>query len=235
MIGKVDGTGSVSATGVSVDARDRDTANISLVQAPPMGPVPSDDLETALSILMIENLREQRSMGDAERAEAMRSQEEAFGRKIEKMRELAEDTFAQGLGDGLFQIASAGMQAGAAKVGYDGAHAEIEKELAEPKALKTRWAENAALLSRNSRLLDAGAKGVSGAGAIATAATRAAIERDRTHIAQIEHDIDRAKSTVDGCSSTVKRAEDDIRETMAFVKQYLAAKAQTAQAAIIRG
>ena len=51
----------------------------------------------------------------------------------------------------------------------------------------------------------------------------------------IEKDIDRAKATVDGASGEGKRAQDDIRETINYVRQYLAAKSQAAQAAILKG
>jgi hypothetical protein len=58
---------------------------------------------------------------------------------------------------------------------------------------------------------------------------------DRADIAALDGDIDRAKSGVDAASTERRRADDDIRETINAIRQYLAAKSQLANAAILKG
>ena len=207
--------------------------------APPLdGPVPTDDMQTALAVLMIQCSKEQRAMSDSQRATAAKAQEEANARKIEKLREIADATFAQGLADGLCQIGSASLQARSAVLGYDSAKADIvSKQRTDLHASDAArgWADYSARLGRDSKLLDAASRGVSGAGAILSTSLKSGIEHSRADVAEIDREIDRARGAVDGAASDSKRAQDDIRETMGFIRQYLATKAQLNQASVIRG
>src|SRR5690242_13116128 len=79
----------------------------------PLLPVPfsgagTDDIMTALAILMMKQKHEERVAGDSERQSAAKAQEAAHERKIETMRALANDEFAAGLVGGLFDAGSAG-------------------------------------------------------------------------------------------------------------------------------
>jgi len=200
----------------------------------PNGP-PVDDLQTALAVLMIETSRDQRSVADKQREAGTKAQEEAHARKIEKMRDLADEAFTQGLVDGVFEGISGAAQAGAACLSFSSTTKDIDAKAAFCPRQGEALARESAVASRASKLLDASSRLTSAAGKIGSAAAKSAQENDRADIAVIDHDIDRAKSTVEGASSESKRAADDIRETMNFVRQYLAAKTQAAQAGIIKG
>lgn len=196
----------------------------------PNGP-PVDDLQTALAVLMIETSRDQRAVADKERAAGTKAQEAAHERKIEKMRDVADEAFTQGVVDGVFEGISGAAQAGAACLSYS----STVKDIAAKSASCDVLAGEAAVAARASRLLDASSRLTSASGKIWSAAAKSAQESDRADIAVIEREIDRAKGGVDAASSDSKRAADDIRETINFVRQYLAAKTQAAQAAIIKG
>lgn len=192
---------------------------------------PVDDLQTALAVLMIEISRDNRASADKQREAGLKAQEEAHARKIEKMKELADDTFSQALVDGVMQGVAAAAQAGSASLSYSSSMSDIASKGVKSASL----AQESAKLAQQSRLMEAGSRAVSATGTIASGAGKSGIERDREGIAVAEHDVERAKGSVEGASSDSKRAQDDARETMNFIRQYLAAKTQAAQAAIIRG
>ena len=198
----------------------------------PSGP-PVEDLQTAIAKLEIENSRENRASADADRAAAEKSQEDAHAKKIATMRELADDTFASAMVDGAFQGLSAAAQCGAAVESYSSTVQDLNAK-ACPE-LSDAIGRSAAVSARTSRLLDASSKATSAAGAIWSGAEKSAMEGDRADMAVFDQDIDRAKNRVDGAATQSKRADDDIHDTMAALKEYIAAKGQAAQAAVLKG
>jgi hypothetical protein len=198
----------------------------------PSGP-PAVDLQTAIAVLEIQSSHENRVGADQERAAAEKAQEEAHAKKIAKMREVADDTFTAALVDGAFQGLSAAAQFGAAVESYSstvqGLNAKACPELSDAIG------RSAAVSERASKLLEASSKAMSAAGTIWTGAEKSAIEGDRADVAVFDQDIDRAKNRVDGASTQSKRADDDIHDTMAALKEYVAAKGKAAQAAILKG
>lgn len=229
---------SVAPMGGGTNAPPAGAASSTMLAPPLDGPVPTDDMQTALAVLMIQSSKEQRVMSDAQRALAAKSQEEANARKIEKLREIANATFAQGLVEGFIQVGAASLQAKSALLGYDSARADIvSKQRTDIGAMAAArgWTDYAAKLGRDSKLLEAGSRGVSAAGTMLIGSLKSGIEHGRADAAEIDREIDRARSAVDGASSESKRAQDDIRETMGFIRQYLATKAQLNQASIVRG
>jgi hypothetical protein len=200
----------------------------------PNGP-PVDDLQTALAVLTIETARDRRAIADKQRDAAGKAQDEAHAAKISKMRELADDTFAQGLVDGVFQGISGAAQIGAASLSFSSTVKDIDAKGTICPVEAESFARSAALAGRASKLLEASSKLTSAAGTIWSAGLKSAQDRDREAMAVADHDVDRAKGAVDGASTESKRAQEDIRETINYVRQYLAAKTQAAQAGIIRG
>jgi hypothetical protein len=196
---------------------------------------PTDDLQTALAVLMIRTSRDNRAVADKQQAASSKAQEEAHARKIDKMKELADDTYTQAIVDGVCQGVSAAAQAGSAGLSYSSSMDGIGSKLEDSPMRSAELAQHAASVERTSKFLDAGGKLVSAGGVIGSGALKRAQEDDRKDMAIADRDIDRAKSAVEGASSDSKRAQDDERETINYIKQYLAAKTQAAQAAIIRG
>lgn len=196
---------------------------------------PVDDLQTALAVLTIETARDRRSVADKQRDAGAKAQEEAHGRKIEKMRDVADEAFTQGLVDGVFEGISGAAQAGAACLSFSSTMKDIEAKSTSCLVKSERFARESAVAGRASRLLDASSRLTSASGKIWSAAAKSAQESSRADIAVIDQEIDRAKSGVEGASTESKRAQEDIRETINYVRQYLAAKTQAAQAAIIKG
>lgn len=203
---------------------DAGTAATSASSASELLPLPAstgDDLMTALAMLTVKQKHQDRVAADAQRIAGEKAQEEAQSRKIDKMRELANDTWTQGLVEGVLEGASA-IASGASA-------------LDDFAASKQSCALESAKLARDAKLLDAGSKGLMAASHLGSAFAKSAQEEDRRDMAIADRDVDRAKSTVDGASTASRRAEDDIRETLNAVRQYLAAKTQLANAAIIKG
>ena len=193
------------------------------------------DLETAIMLLAIESSRDSRAGADAQRSAGEKAQEQAHARKIDKMRELADDTFAGALVDGAFEGLSAAAEVGSAASSFSSAKSGLDATNTDCLARADELKNASAVSARTSRLLDASSKAMSAAGKVWTGAEKAAQEGDRTGLAVIDHDIDRAKSAVDGAASQSKRAQDDIHDVMSSLREYLAAKSQAAQAAILKG
>jgi hypothetical protein len=231
-----EGTAGLQAVDGDVASTSRAATSASSLPNPnyTAGP-PVDDLQTALAVLMIEISRDNRASADQQREAGLKAQEEAHARKIEKMKELADDTFSQALVDGVMQGVAAAAQAGAASLSYSSSMSDIASKGEDCMVKSASLARESAKLAQQSRLMEAGSRAVSATGTIASGAGKSGIERDREGIAVAEHDVERAKGSVEGASSDSKRAQDDARETMNFIRQYLAAKTQAAQAAIIRG
>lgn len=187
----------------------------------PLSPATSDDLMTALGMLSMQQRHEDRLLADQQRAAASKAQDEAHAEKIAKMRELADDTFKEGLIEGILGGASAIASAASAQVSYDGAmndcHMQSER------------------LTRNGKLLHSASEGFGAGSKLGGAMAKADQENDRTDMAIADAAIDRAKASVDSAASESRRAQEDIRETMNAIRQYLAAKSQLANAAIIKG
>lgn len=196
---------------------------------------PLVDIQTALLLLAVEASRDSRSSADAQRAAGEKAQEAAHARKIEKMRELADDTFAQAMVDGAFQGLSAAVQVGSAAASFSSATSDLKAKGAASLADADLLSRAAAVSARTSKLLDASSKAMSAAGTIWSGAEKSAQEYDREGLAVIDHDIDRAKGAVDGASAQSKRADDDIHQTINSLREYIAAKSQAAQAAILKG
>jgi hypothetical protein len=192
------------------------------------------DLETAIMMLAIESSRDSRANADAQRVAGEKAQETAHARKIDKMRELADDTFGAALVDGAFQGLSAAVQVGSAAASYSSATSELDAKKTPCLLQADKFGRDAATAARTSKLLDASSKVMSATGTIWSGAERAAQERDRTDLAVVDQDIDRAKSMVDGASAQSKHAQDDIHDVMSSLREYLAAKSQAAQAAILK-
>lgn len=182
--------------------------------------VPVDDLQMALAILQIDSRRDSRKAADVENASAAKAQDEAHARKIDKMRELADDTFSEALVDGVMKGISAAAEAGAACASFSSTRSE--------------GSPAAATSARTSKLLEASSKASSATGTIWSGGIKSAMEHDREDMAIADRDVDRAKGRADGASAEIKRADDDIRETMNYIRQYVAAKEQLGQAAIMK-
>jgi hypothetical protein len=198
----------------------------------PSGP-PVEDVETAIARLEIESSHEKRASADGERAAGEKAQEAALGRKIDKMRELADDTFAQGIVEGAFQGLSAAAAVGSAAESYSSSMSEVSAKGTSGFDAAT-FSRMAATSARTSKLIDASSRAMSAAGTLWSAAEKSGQERDREGIAVLDRDIERAKGRVDGASTQSKRAEDDVRQTMDALRQYIAAKNQAAQASILK-
>jgi len=196
--GRVDGVGRVATPSETED--DPLVKAVESLTVAPAG-VAMDDLQTALAVLTMELAREQRRAGDEQRDAAMKAQEDAHTRKIAKMHELADDTFAQGLVEGAAQATSALFTFDSARHGFKAAAADARGDKVA-----------AAAHTQLSKIDDANGKLASAAGTIGGAALKAAQERDRADIAVIDREMDRAKADVDGASAQSKQAQDDIRD-----------------------
>jgi hypothetical protein len=181
-----------------------------------------DDMMTSLAILTMKSKQDERVASDKERVVAEKNQEAAEAAKIEKMRDLANDTFTQGLVEGVLDGASAGASAASAVDEYSG-------------AIAPKGSLDAQQFTRDGKLLDAGSKALTATSRFGSAMARTAQEEDRKDMAVADHDVERAKSAVDSASTASRRAEDDIRETINAIRQYIAAKTQLANASIMKG
>ncbi|MDB4938398.1 MAG: hypothetical protein JWP87_5370 [Labilithrix sp.] len=188
---------------------------------PPLTPATSDDLMTALTMLSMQQLHEERNAADQQRSAASKAQEEAQADKITKMRELAEDTFNQGLVEGVLGGLGAIASAASAVSGF--------------AASTTSCGLEEASLARNGKLLQVTSDGLNAASKFGGASARTDQENDRTDMAVADAAIDRAKAATEAASTTSRRAADDLRETMNNLRQYLAAKIQLGNAMIIKG
>jgi hypothetical protein len=215
-----------AATSVQINT---DPASSERPQAVPNGALPDPfypngvpllDLQTALAVLTIEAARDNRKLADTERAGAAKAQDDAQGRKIGKMHELADDNLSGAIIEGAFQGLSAAASVGSACMGFSSAMNE---------------GSAGAAAMRSSKLFDAGGKASTATGTIWSGVAKSAADHDREEMAIADRDIDRAKSTVDGASTDSKRADDDIRDTMNYIRQYVSAKEQLGQASILKG
>lgn len=186
-----------------------------------------DDLITALAMLTVKQKHDDRVAANHERLAGEQAQQEAQSRKIDKMRELAKDTWMQGLVEGVLEGASA-VAMGASAV-------EEFSAATQPKGATDAMKLESAKLARNAKLLEAGSRGLTAASHFGGAMARSAQENDRKDMAIADRDVDHAKAAVDGASSAGRQADDDIRETLNAIRQYLAAKTALANAAIIKG
>lgn len=203
------------------DASARPVAAKATPELLPLPAATGDDLMTALAMLTIRQKHDDRVAADHERLAGEKAQEEAQSRKIDKMRELANDTWTQGLVEGVLEGASA-VATGASA-------------LQEFSASKQGCMLESAKLTRDAKLLDAGSKALMAASHLGGAFAKSAQEEDRRDMAIADRDVEHAKSAVDAASTAGRRADDDIRETLNAIRQYLAAKTQLANAAIIKG
>ena len=202
----------------------------------PLPAAAGDDLMTSIAILGMKAKQNDRVAADQQRIVSEKTQEEAQSRKIAKMREVADETFTQGLIEGVMEGASAACTAVSAVDEFnsrtDGAEAET---LEKGSAKATKLGKESRALARESKLFDAAGKGLSATARFGSACAKAAQEDDKADIAVADRDVDRAKAAVDAASAASRRADDDIRETLNNIRQYLAAKSQLANAAIIKG
>lgn len=210
--GAVEGAG---ATGPTVRTGEDTTL------PPPLSPASGDDLMTALAMLTIQQRHEQRVSADQQRAVAVKAQEEAQAEKIAKMRELADDTFMEGVVSGVLTGASAAASAGSACSNY--------------ASTTTDCGDQRDKLKLKAGILSATGAGFDGASKFAGASVKSDQDDDRADMAVADGAVERAKGAVDAASSEARKADEDARETMNAIRQYLAAKSQLANAAIIRG
>ena len=172
---------------------------------------------TALAMLSMQQLHEERCAADQQRIAAAKAQEEAQAEKISKMRELADDTFKEGVIEGVLGGVGAAASMGGAISTYEGAMA------------------SSPALTRDGRLFQAASDALNASSKLAGASAKADQENDRTDMGVADAAVDRAKAATDAASTTSRRAADDIRETLNAIRQYLAAKTQLANASIIKG
>ncbi len=204
-----------------------------------------DDLMTSLAVMMMRQKHESRLSSDRGREAASKSQEEAHARKIASMRELADDTFMQGVLEGALEGAGAVATAASTLTRFDGEMKEAAASALDGKpsselsmgdlVRKAEWAKESKRLARDANLMEVASKGFGAASRLGGAWAKSEQERDREEIARADADIDRAKSAVEGAATEARRASEDIRETIGSIRQYLSAKTQLANAAIIRG
>jgi hypothetical protein len=198
------------------------TATASAAQAdaaalpPPLTALCTDDLETTLAVSMMKLQHDERTASDKQAAAAEKSQEEAQNRKIAEMHELAEDTFKTGLWDGI----TSGVTAAASGVG---AVASFTSSL-----------PGASGDTRLGKTLDAIGKSSEASGHLSGAFFKRDQELDREAMAVADADVDRAKSASESASSASKRAQDDMRDTIAAIRSYAASKSQLMQANVVR-
>lgn len=183
----------------------------------PLSPASSDDLMTALAMLSMQQLHEERGAADQERNAAAKAHEEAQAEKISKMRKLADDTFKEGVIEGVLGGVGAAASMGGATSTYEGTMT------------------SSPALTRDGKLLQAASDAVNASSKFGGASAKADQENDRTDTAVADASVERAKAAIDAASTSSRRASDDIRETLNAIRQYLAAKTQLANAAIIKG
>lgn len=189
----------------------------------------ADDVLVALAIVMVKQKKEERVAADRSMEASAKAQQAAQGRKIEKMHELADDTLMGGIVSGALEGASA-IATGA------GAVTKFSGEMTELKAGDSRELfQESKRLVRDAGLLDAVSKGFGATERFGGGLYKSAQERDRTQSAEADAAKDSAKASLDAAASAVNRANEDIRATIAALRQLIAAKTQLANAAIIRG
>lgn len=186
-----------------------------------------DDALTALAIVMVQQKHAERLFNDRARDASAKAQEEAHERKIEKMHELADDTFSEGV------VAGALEGAGAVASGIS-ATKDFSATLSQFRHGSEASMETATLI-RDAKLLRAASEGFSAASRFGGSLAKASQERDREMMAIADKDLDGAKGALDSASTASSRAQEDIRSTIAALRQLMAARSQLANAAIIRG
>ncbi|MBX3223780.1 MAG: hypothetical protein KF795_24925 [Labilithrix sp.] len=215
----------------------------------PFAVVAYDDLLTSLAVMMLRQKHEQRVTSDQQAVAAAKAQEEAHGRKIEKMRDLADHTFTQALVEGALEGAGAVAAGSSAICRFSGETKDAAAKAFDAKveagmtgdlsmadfAQKAELSKASRELVRDANLLDAASKGFAATSKLGGGFARRDQDLDREAMAVADADIDRAKGSVDTASSASRRAVDDIRDTIGAIRQYLAAKTQLANAALIRG
>lgn len=234
-IGNAREPGDVQALAHGESKGARRAAEAELLPLPPFAVSQWDDLMTSLAVMMLRQKHDERVTSDQQSAAASKAQQDAHARKIGKMRELADDVFAQGLVEGALEGAAAVVTASSALARFEGetkeARAKARPSAPEAKSLAERSTE----LLRNANLADAASKGLGAGSKLGGAWARRAQELDREAMAVADTDIDRAKSSAESASTASRRAYDDVRETIGAIRQYLGAKSQLANAALIRG
>jgi hypothetical protein len=180
-----------------------------------------DDVLVALAMAMVEQKKQERAGGDRSMQASAKAQEAAHARKIEKMHELADDTLMEGIVSGAFEGATA-IASGLSAVTKFSADMSTDKD-------------ESSRLARNAGLFEASSKGFGATSKFGGSLCKSTQERDRSGIAEADAAKDSAKASLENAANTVSRATEDIRTTIASLRQLIAAKSQLANAAIIRG
>lgn len=196
-------------------------ASVRAADALPIPQFSGDDLETALAVLSMQARHDERVASDEQQRVASQAQEEAQARKIAKMRELADDELTQGLVEGI-------LGGAAALASATGAVCELKEAITAVGAYKAGFKLQVGMYRAGSQALSAGQT-------MGGLFAKGAQDRDREDVAQAEADVERSKASAETAATVGKRAEDDVRETISAIRQYLAAKAQIGQSEIIRG
>jgi hypothetical protein len=186
----------------------------------PLTPSAYDDVLTALAVMTVRQRHDQRTAGEEESKAASKVEEEAQARKIAEMHELANDTFTQGLVEGVLEGAGAVAAGGAALTQYSADMSSATKD--------------AKVLVRDASLLNAASKGFGASSRLAGSLVHRDQELDREAMAVADADIERAKTNADAGSAESRRATEDIRDLLGAVRQYVAAKTQLANASALR-
>lgn len=206
---------------------------------PSPAPVADDDVLVSLAVMMVKSKQDERLANDRAMAAGTQAQQASHARKIELMRELADDTLMEGIVSGALQGAGAIASGVGAVAKFSG---EMKELKASELATDVRTADFAGdvakeskTLARNAGVLDASARGFGATATFAGAIYKSAQERDRSAIAEADAARDAAKAMTDAAASAIGRANEDIRATIAALRQLIAAKSQLANAAIMRG
>lgn len=203
----------------------------------PFTPAATDDLMTTLALAMLQQKHEDRVQSDAQSRAAARAQEEAHARKIEKMHELADDTFAEGLVEGITEGVGAAATGISACVKYGGETKLIDARQvgrAAPDIDVSRLERTGQGWIRNAALIEASGTGARAAGKFVESAYKRSQELDRADMAVIDREIDRAKGTAESASAQSRRDQDDMRDTISAFRAFSNAKTQLQQSMILR-
>ncbi|MCL2776726.1 MAG: hypothetical protein FWD73_01890 [Polyangiaceae bacterium] len=173
---------------------------------------------TALAVLQIKMMHEDRDMANNEQQAAQKAADEAHDQKIEDMHKQANDTLMSGVMGGVFGGLSAAAS-GASAIN------NFEASLGGPKADVEKL---------KGGLGEACSKGFDAAGKFASSIFDAKKLDDKADEESADKDLDHAKSASDAASSRAKQDQDDIQTTINALRGITQSKAAIEQGTIIR-
>ena len=236
-VGSVNRSSGVGHIGTPSGARESG-ASTDLLPLPQCA-MADDDVLVALAVMMVQQKKDERALEDRATAASSRAQEAAHARKIEAMHELADDTLMEGIVAGALEGAGAVASGVSAVTSFS---SDLRALQAESMKIDFRTKDFAApledqskALARNAKLLKTTSDGFGATARFGGAIVKSGEERDRSAIAEADAARDAAKASSESAAGAVSRANEDIRATIAALRQLMAAKAQMANAAIVRG